>query len=106
MKTIRYFYGLLLVAVFIAGCSSQKPASEDQSKAQPQAAAMPKPANSPDAAANEDGDNQPPAYESALPEDLRKIVDTNFSGDFDEMVKRRIIRIGGPFNRTFYFIDK
>src|SRR6185436_12276027 len=27
-------------------------------------------------------------------------------GDFDEMVKRRLIRVGVTFNRTFYFVDK
>jgi len=27
-------------------------------------------------------------------------------GDFDEMVKRRVIRVGVTFNRTHYFIDK
>jgi membrane-bound lytic murein transglycosylase MltF len=32
-------------------------------------------------------------------------VDTTFTGDLDQMVQRRIIRIGVPFNRTFYFID-
>ena len=29
-----------------------------------------------------------------------------FTGDFDEMVKRRMIRVGVTFNRTHYFIDK
>jgi membrane-bound lytic murein transglycosylase MltF len=29
-----------------------------------------------------------------------------FTGDLDEMVKRRLVRIGVPFNRTFFFIDK
>ncbi len=29
-----------------------------------------------------------------------------FTGDLDEMVKRRLVRIGVTFNRTFYFVDK
>ena len=29
-----------------------------------------------------------------------------FTGDFDEMVKRRVIRVAVTFNRTHYFIDK
>ena len=29
-----------------------------------------------------------------------------FTGDLDEMVKRRVIRVGVTFNRTHYFIDK
>jgi membrane-bound lytic murein transglycosylase MltF len=47
----------------------------------------------------------PPAYEAALPEGLRAIVGKPFNGDLDQMVKRRLIRVGAPFNRTFYFID-
>ena len=34
------------------------------------------------------------------------IVDKPFTGDFDEMVKRRVIRVAVTFNRTHYFIDK
>jgi membrane-bound lytic murein transglycosylase MltF len=48
----------------------------------------------------------PPAYEAALPEDMRVLVGQAFTGDFDAMVKRRIIRAAVPFNRSFYFIDK
>ena len=33
-------------------------------------------------------------------------MDQPFTGDFDEMVKRRSIRVGVTFNRTHYFIDK
>ena len=42
----------------------------------------------------------------ALPEAVRLVMDTPFAGDFDEMVKRRAIRVGVTFNRTHYFIDK
>src|SRR3954451_21823882 len=41
-----------------------------------------------------------------LPEAVRLVMDKPFSGDFDEMVKRRAIRVGVTFNRTHYFIDK
>ena len=41
-----------------------------------------------------------------LPEDMRGIVDTSFLGDFDDMVKRRVVRIAVTFNRTHYFIDQ
>ena len=34
------------------------------------------------------------------------VVDKPFTGDFDEMVKRRAIRVAVTFNRTHYFIDK
>ena len=34
------------------------------------------------------------------------MLDKPFTGDFDELVKRRSIRAGVTFNRTHYFIDK
>jgi len=42
----------------------------------------------------------------ALPESVRLSLDKPFTGDLDEMVKRRSIRVGVTFNRTHYFIDK
>ena len=33
-------------------------------------------------------------------------MDKPFTGDFDEMVLRRAIRVGVTFNRTHYFIDR
>jgi len=42
----------------------------------------------------------------ALPEAVRLSLDKPFTGDLDEMVKRRSIRVGVTFNRTHYFIDK
>src|SRR5204862_4499379 len=42
----------------------------------------------------------------ALPEALRLVVDQPFTGDFDEMLDRRAIRVAVTFNRTHYFIDK
>ena len=41
----------------------------------------------------------------ALPEPARLVMDKPFTGDFDEMLKRRMIRFGVTFNRTHYFID-
>ncbi len=34
------------------------------------------------------------------------LLDRTFTGDFDEMVKRRLIRAGVVYNRTQYFIDR
>jgi membrane-bound lytic murein transglycosylase MltF len=48
----------------------------------------------------------PPAYEAALPPELRTALDRTYTGDLDGMIQRRLIRIGAPFNRTYYFIDK
>jgi membrane-bound lytic murein transglycosylase MltF len=41
----------------------------------------------------------------ALPAEARGILDRPFTGDADEMVKRRLIRAGVVYNRTQYFID-
>jgi membrane-bound lytic murein transglycosylase MltF len=47
-----------------------------------------------------------PVYELALPEDMRSLVDHSLTGNLDEMMGRRFIRAGVPFNRTYYFVDK
>lgn len=47
-----------------------------------------------------------PSPYDALPEGARTLLDRPFTGDLDEMVKRRIIRAGVTFNRTHYFIDR
>jgi membrane-bound lytic murein transglycosylase MltF len=47
-----------------------------------------------------------PSPYDALPEESRELLDKPFTGDFDAMVKRRLIRAGVVFNRTQYFIDK
>ncbi len=63
----------------------------------------------PAAAAGSAGEPAPgaptPAYETALPPAVRTLVDKPFTVDFDQMVQHRLIRVGAPFNRTFYFID-
>ena len=42
----------------------------------------------------------------ALPPSLANVLDAPFTGDFDALQKRRLIRVGTVFNRTHYFIDK
>jgi membrane-bound lytic murein transglycosylase MltF len=48
----------------------------------------------------------PSAYEADLPEAVRSSIGKPFTGDFDEMVARRMIRVGVTYSRTFYFVDK
>lgn len=43
---------------------------------------------------------------AGLPAELRERADKFYTGDLDGLIKRRVIRAGVPFNRTFYFIDK
>jgi membrane-bound lytic murein transglycosylase MltF len=47
-----------------------------------------------------------PSPYDALPESVRVVLDRPFTGDLDEIVKRRLIRAGVVFNRTQYFIDR
>ena len=85
--------GLLLVA---AGCSPS-PSSQSAST----------PASAPAAAQPPDEPLPPVASPyDALPPESRNVLDKPFTGDLDEMVKRRLIRAGVVFNRTQYFIDK
>ena len=42
----------------------------------------------------------------ALPEARAAALDRPFTGDFDELVERRAIRVAVTFNRTHYFIDQ
>ena len=57
-------------------------------------------------AATADEPLPPPAYETALPEGVREHLTETFTGDLDQMVARRLIRVGVAANRTFYFVDK
>ena len=85
--------------VFVVGCSRSTA---------PPAGSAPASASSP-ASGGEEGDEPLPDVPSpyaALPEDVRGLLETTFTGDLDEIVKRRLIRAGVVFNRTQYFIDR
>jgi membrane-bound lytic murein transglycosylase MltF len=82
----------------VAGCGGQgTPADTAKPAGQAQAPAA--------SAAAEDAPLPPPAFESDLPESVRSQIASPFTGDFDGMVARRMIRVGVTFNRTFYFVD-
>jgi hypothetical protein len=84
---------LLLASLSVVGCSGNK----DE----------PRPAAAPAASAGASDEPLPPvAYESSLSETVRANLNKPFKGDLDEMVKRRVVRIGVTFNRTHYFVDK
>src|SRR6187455_3794020 len=87
------FVGRARVAVLIAAAAI---ACAGKPEAPPAAIPSPAEADLPEAASPYD----------ALPEAVRLVMDKPFTGDFDEMVKRRAIRVGVTFNRTHYFIDK
>jgi membrane-bound lytic murein transglycosylase MltF len=91
---IRFLLGRAVVCVavaFAAACSGQ-----DSASAPPSAAAAADEATIPPTASPYD----------ALPPAVRAALEQPASGDLDEMIKRRAIRVGVTFNRTHYFIDK
>jgi membrane-bound lytic murein transglycosylase MltF len=75
-------------------CSGQDEALS--SKAAPPAVSEPEEASLPETASPYD----------VLPPAVRLAMDKAFTGDLDELVKRRAIRVAVTFNRTHYFIDK
>jgi membrane-bound lytic murein transglycosylase MltF len=84
---------LLLFSIMLAAaCSGQneKPQAAPPAKATPEDAPLPPTASPFD----------------ALPPEVRLVMDAPFTGDFDEMAKRRVIRVAVTFNRTHYFIDR
>jgi membrane-bound lytic murein transglycosylase MltF len=88
---------LLFAVLFAAACSGKK---EDPAPAV-------QPATAP-AGSAADEESLPPTVSpyDALPPDVRGVMDNPFTGDLDEMAKRRVIRVAVTFNRTHYFIDK
>ncbi|MCU0305384.1 MAG: transporter substrate-binding domain-containing protein [Thermoanaerobaculales bacterium] len=58
----------------------------------------------PDDAADQEA--PPPDYQTGLPEGVRSLLFTPFTGDLDGMVERRLIRVGTTYSRTFYFVDQ
>jgi membrane-bound lytic murein transglycosylase MltF len=93
----------VFLIVMLAGCSgatNNPESSTAASVAGDAAATLP---------TSKSGDEPLPAETSpydALPEGIRVLLEKEFRGDLDEMVKRRLIRAGVVFNRTHYFIDK
>jgi membrane-bound lytic murein transglycosylase MltF len=96
---------LAVLAVFVltsasSACGGTSPESAAESPAEgAQTATMA-------GAALEDVPEGLPAHEAALPEAVRNVLYTPFTGDLDQMITRRLIRVGVTFNRTFYFADQ
>ena len=100
--TYRGVVGLLVLTSVTACSGTQAPPPATDAPATT-TAATPTPA-SPSATDAPIPDTPSPI--DALPEAVRLVADQPFTGDFDEIVKRRAIRVGVTFNRTHYFIDK
>jgi membrane-bound lytic murein transglycosylase MltF len=92
-----FIYVLLLFSGCSSSSSPNQPAGAQQSPGNPQIVTK-----------AQDDEPLPPETSpyDALPEGTRPLLDQAFTGDFDEMVKRRLIRAGVVYNRTQYFIDR
>ncbi len=95
-STVRLAVVALFFAPFAFACGGGKQESATPPPVAQTAAATPASAL----------DELPPPAVDDLPPGLRDSVAAPFTGDLDEMLKRRAIRIGVTFNRTHYFIDK
>ena len=82
--------GLLLGAVVaLTACGGDKPPAQQAAPIEEAVPPLP-----------------PSELETQLPPSVREALLTPFTGDFDDLAKRRVVRIGVTFNRTFYFVDK
>jgi membrane-bound lytic murein transglycosylase MltF len=88
----------LLVVAAATACSGQQEATAPATPPATTAAATPSATDAPIP--------DTPSPLDALPEAMRLAMDKPFTGDFDEMLKRRVIRVAVTFNRTHYFIDQ
>ena len=94
--TIRHTVVLVGIAVTLAACGDSKPAAPGTQA----------PTAKPPAQAQAEGLLPPSELDTQLPPGVSEILLTPFTGDLDGMIKRRLVRIGVTFNRTFYFLDK
>jgi membrane-bound lytic murein transglycosylase MltF len=97
----RFHTTFVLLLLLAVGCSSSSSPNSSTSDT----AATTSGGQQPGAADDEPLPEVPSPYD-ALPEESRSVLDREFTGDFDEMVKRRLIRAGVVYNRTQYFIDR
>jgi membrane-bound lytic murein transglycosylase MltF len=98
MSIMRAAFAALIVVA--AGCSPSSSPSSGSAGGDAETGAL---------LAGRPGDGPIPEVPSpyaALPEESRGLLEKSFTGDWDEMVKRRLIRAGVVYNRTQYFIDK
>jgi membrane-bound lytic murein transglycosylase MltF len=91
---------LVGVVVTMTACGDNRPAAPVEQTPSASGASSATPAQDAEA------ELPPSELETRLPPAVREAVLKPFTGDLDEMVKRRLVRIGVTFNRTFYFVDK
>ena len=104
LRTWPVAVALVGLTIAFTACGGSQPAAPAE-----QAPAATAPGGQPAPATPGESAEEPlptPAFETELPDGVQALLARTFSGDFDEMVKRRMIRVGVTFNRTFYFVDQ
>jgi membrane-bound lytic murein transglycosylase MltF len=66
----------------------------------------PSPSATPAATAAPEDELPPSQLEAQLPPGVVEVLFKNYTGDFDEMIERKVVRVGVTPSRTFYFVDK
>ena len=96
---------VICLLLLFSACSSSAPSNQSNAGSEQAAAAGGTPQIVTKAA---DDEPLPPATSpyDALPEESRGLLEKPFTSDWDELVKRRLIRAGVVYNRTQYFIDR
>src|SRR4051794_31506002 len=102
-RTVAAALFLLGVVCVGVGCGGSTPAP-------PSGGSTPAPPSgsnaTPQADAASDEPLPPSRLDTELDPGIRAYVGEPFTGDLDQMVKRRLVRIGVTFNRTFFFLDQ
>ena len=97
---------ILAVLVLASACSRSQPPPTTTSQTQASDAPVSTPIELENGTTTEDPMPPESSPYDSLPPAARALLDKPFTGDLDDMVKRRVIRAGVVFNRTQYFIDK
>src|SRR5262245_10327084 len=95
---------VVLVGLFGAvACNGQKPPGPPAETKPPEQTSGVPPAAKP---ADQAEELPPSTLETSLPPAVRDAVLKPMTGDFDDMIQHRLVRIGVTPSRTFYFVDK
>src|SRR5688572_1846043 len=108
MRTVKHFAPSLHVAALLVGILATGAGCGDhQGTASNQAAAVAgaTPAADVQQAGQAETPLRPSVLETRLPPGVLEFLLKPFTGDLDAMIKRRVVRVGVTFNRTFYFVD-
>jgi membrane-bound lytic murein transglycosylase MltF len=110
MTSARLIHALVAAAALAAGaCSAPGSTTQPPATTGQEGSGAPRPAEeeikAPLPPVKDDPVPEVASPYDALPEASRTALDQTFTGDLDEMVKRRLVRAGVVYNRTQYFIE-